>query len=114
VLRFEWDEKKSEQNFRKHDVSFGEAQTVFYDESALLIPDPDHSEEEERFILLGLSSVFRILVVCHCYRREGEVIRLISARRANRLEQKLYETRWTLYLQECASSKKKLSLTWRP
>ena len=65
-----------------------EAQTVFFDEQALLIADPDHSEQEERFVLLGLSSGLRTLVVCHCYRREGDVIRLISARRANRLARK--------------------------
>jgi uncharacterized DUF497 family protein len=95
VLRFEWDDRKNTQNRRKHGVSFEEAQTVFFDEQALLIADPDHSEYEERFVLLGLSGSLRTLVVCHCYRREGDVIRLISARRANRQERELYEGRWT-------------------
>ncbi|MBI4465170.1 MAG: BrnT family toxin [Acidobacteria bacterium] len=93
-LRFEWDERKNTENKRKHGVSFKEAQTVFFDEHALLIDDPDHSESEERFILLGLSSALRSLVVCHCYRRRGGVIRLISARKANRLEREQYERRW--------------------
>jgi uncharacterized DUF497 family protein len=76
VLRFEWDDRKNTQNRRKHGVSFEEAQTVFLDEQALLVADPDHSEHEERFVLLGLSSALRTLVVCHCYRRERDVIRL--------------------------------------
>jgi len=95
VLRFEWDDRKNAQNKRKHGVSFEEAQTVFLDEQALLIADPDHSELEERFILLGLSRALQTLVVCHCYRREGDVIRLISARRADRQERMVYENRWT-------------------
>jgi len=95
VLRFEWDDRKDEQNRRKHGISFEEAQTVFYDEQALLIADPDHSQQGERFILLGLSSALRTLVVCHCYRQGGDVIRLISARRADRQERENYENRWT-------------------
>jgi uncharacterized DUF497 family protein len=95
VLHFEWDDRKNAQNRRKHGISFEEARTVFFDERALLIADPDHSEREERFILLGLSSALRTLVVCHCYRREDDVIRLISARRADRQERARYETRWT-------------------
>ena len=95
MLRFEWDDRKNAQNKRKHGVSFEEAQTVFLDEQALLIADPDHSELEERFVLLGLSSALQTLVVCHCYRREGDVIRLISARRADRQERMVYENRWT-------------------
>jgi uncharacterized DUF497 family protein len=95
VLRFEWDDRKNAQNRRKHGISFEEAQTVFFDEQALLIGDPDHSEQEERFILLGLSSALRTLVVCHCYRREGGVIRLISARRADPQEREEYKDRWT-------------------
>lgn len=91
--RFEWDLRKAAQNKRKHGVSFLEAQTVFLDEEALLIPDPEHSEGEERFLLLGLSSPYRILVVCHCYRRMG-VIRIISARKASRAERRQYESRW--------------------
>jgi len=95
VLRFERDDRKNAQNRRKHGISFEEAQTVFFDEQALLIADPDHSKQEEQFILLGLSSVLRTLVVCHCYRQEGDVIRLISARRADRQEREKYENRWT-------------------
>jgi hypothetical protein len=92
VLRFEWDDRKNAQNIRKHGVSFEDAQTVFFDEQALLIAD---SKQEERFILLGLSSALETLVVCHCYRREGDVIRLISARRADRHEREGYESSWT-------------------
>ncbi|MBI4443035.1 MAG: BrnT family toxin [Acidobacteria bacterium] len=92
-LRFEWDDRKNTENKRKHGISFEEAQTVFFDEQALLVADPDHSESEGRFILLGLSSALRNLVVCHCYRRQGGVIRLISARRADRSEREHYERR---------------------
>jgi len=95
VLQFEWDDRKDAENRRKHGISFAEAQTVFFDEQALLITGPDHSAEEERFILLGLSSALRTLVVCHCYRQDGEVIRLISARRADRQERGEYASRWT-------------------
>ena len=87
---FEWDARKSRLNQRNHGVSFDEAQTVFLDDHALLIDDPDHSENEDRFILLGLSSTPRALVVCHCYRRGGEVIRIISARKADPSERALY------------------------
>jgi len=95
VLRFDWDDRKNVQDMRKHGISFEVAQTVFFDEQALLIADPDHSQQGERFILLGLSSALRTLVVCHCYRQEGDVIRLISARRADRQEREKYENRWT-------------------
>ena len=94
ALRFEWDDRKNTENKRKHSVSFEEGQTVFLDEHALLVADPDHLQSEERFILLGLSSALRILVVCHCYRRRGGLIRLISARKANRAEREHYERRW--------------------
>ena len=94
MLKFEWDDRKDAENWRKHGISFEEAETVFYDEQALLITDPDHSTEEDRFILLGLSSALRTLVVCHCYRQDGEVIRLITARRADRQERGEYEQRW--------------------
>ncbi len=90
MLSFEWDDKKSLSNQKKHHVSFEEAQTVFVDENALLIADPDHSDEEDRFILLGLSAKLRALVVCHCYRQENEIIRIISARKATGREQKSY------------------------
>ena len=89
-LRFEWDEPKAAVNAKKHGVSFEEARSVFFDERARLIDDPDHSEDEERFILLGLSSSLRLLVVCHCYRTEGNVIRIISARKATPRESKAY------------------------
>jgi uncharacterized DUF497 family protein len=92
-LRFEWDERTDAANRRKHAVSFDEAQTVFFDEHALLIPDPDHSGREERFVLLGLSSALRALVVCHCRRRRAD-IRIISARKANRSEREQYDHRW--------------------
>ena len=89
-LTFEWGKEKSASNQRKHKVSFDEAQTVFLDENALMIHDPDHSDDEDRFILLGLSVKFRVLVVCHCYRKSNEVIRIISARKATISEQRLY------------------------
>lgn len=83
ALRFEWDEKKNSANRRKHGISFEEAKTAFLDDNARVISDPEHSEDEERFVLLGLSISLRVLVVCHCYRRSGEVIRIISARKAD-------------------------------
>jgi len=89
-LRFEWDERKATVNAKKHGVTFEEARSVFFDERARLIEDPDHSEGEERFILLGLSSSLRLLLVCHCYRSEGNVIRIISARKATTHETKSY------------------------
>jgi uncharacterized protein len=90
TLRFEWDDRKAAANLKKHGVSFDEARTVFVDERAKLIDDPDHSEDEDRFVLLGLSSALRLLLVCHCYRSDGGVIRIISARRANAREIKAY------------------------
>jgi uncharacterized DUF497 family protein len=95
-LRFEWDPKKDAANRRKHGVSFEEASTVFSDERALLIDDPDYSDDEERFILLGLSANLRTLVVCHCYREAESVIRLILARKASRKERSEYAGRWDL------------------
>lgn len=89
-VKFEWDESKAAGNIKKHGVSFEEARTVFYDEKARLINDPDHSENEDRFILLGLSSSLRVMIVCHCYRSEGNVIRIISARKATTQESKAY------------------------
>jgi uncharacterized DUF497 family protein len=92
-ISFEWDEKKSKSNLTKHKISFNEAQTVFFDSNARMIFDPDHSSSEDRFILLGMSALLRVLVVCHCCREnEGKVIRIISARKANRKEQKEYES----------------------
>ena len=89
-IRFVWDPKKASANKRKHGISFEEAQTVFYDDNAQLAPDPDHSREEDRFVLLGISAQARVLVVCHCYRESDSLIRLISARRANKREEKTY------------------------
>jgi len=94
-LRFDWDETKSKCNRRKHGVSFEEAQTVFSDEHALFMADPDHSEAEDRFLLLGLSSLLRALVICHCYREHDDLIRIISARKADSEERALYNRRWT-------------------
>ncbi|MBB4846114.1 uncharacterized DUF497 family protein [Paucibacter oligotrophus] len=90
MLRFEWDEQKAAANAKKHGVTFEEARSVFVDERAKLIDDPDHSEDEERFVILGLSSSLRLLLVCHCYRSEGHVIRLISARKATARESRSY------------------------
>jgi len=95
-MRFEWDVNKAEINKQKHGVSFEEASTVFDDYEALRIYDPDHSEDEDRFIMLGMSSILRLLVVCHCYRANDEVIRIISARKATRNESSTYERRKTL------------------
>ena len=89
-LRFEWDEIKSAANTKKHGVSFEEAKSVFVDEQAKLIGDPDHSDDEDRFVLLGLSGALRLLVVFHCYRSGGNVIRIISARKASAKESKSY------------------------
>ena len=90
TLRFEWDPKKAASNEKKHGVSFEEARTVFFDENAKLIDDPDHSEDEERFVLLGISSTLRVMVVCHCFREQGNLIRIISARKASTHESKQY------------------------
>ncbi|SDU34319.1 BrnT family toxin [Halopseudomonas salegens] len=89
-LIFEWDLRKDAANQKKHGVSFDEARSVFTDEYGRLIADPDHSGEEDRFILLGTSINARLLLVCHCI-RDGESIRIISARRANKRETKVYQ-----------------------
>ncbi len=89
-LRFEWDKRKNSGNLRKHGISFEEARTVFHDESAIQYDDPDHSEDEDRFILLGMSFKLRALVVCHCYREKDMVIRVISARKADKREAREY------------------------
>ena len=94
-LRFEWDGAKSPQNKRKHGVTFEEAQSVFLDERAIRFFDPDHSEDEDRFILLGMSFVLRVLVVCHCYRAEDSIVRIISARKANETEAQAYAAYWS-------------------
>ena len=92
-MQFTWDNKKAESNRKKHNVSFEEAQSVFGDYDALRIYDPDHSGEEDRFLLLGLSSLLNMLVVCHCYRDNDGLIRIISARRATKKETSTYEKR---------------------
>ena len=89
-IEFAWDRRKARSNLEKHGVSFEEAQTVFLDESARLIDDPDHSEDEDRFLLLGYSFQARCLIVSHCYRQSDSVIRLISARRATAQEEEVY------------------------
>jgi len=93
-IRVEWDPAKARINLRKHGVSFEEAETVFYDDHALLLDDPEHSGDEDRFVLLGLSSRLRVLVIVHTYREHDAVIRLISARRATKAEQAGYDARW--------------------
>ncbi len=89
-MRFEWDESKAQINIKKHGVTFDEAKTAFYDVSALVIDDPEHSDDEERFILLGMSQNARLLVVCHCLRESETVIRIISARKATKTESSYY------------------------
>jgi len=89
-LHFEWDENKNISNQEKHGVSFEEAKSVFSDVLGRLISDPDHSENEERFILMGMSSQLRLLIVCHC-ERCSNLIRIISDRKADRFERKQYE-----------------------
>jgi len=90
-ISFNWDEAKNKANFQKHGVSFEEAKSVFFDESARLIADPDHSETEDRFVLLGLSAKLRLLLVCHCFEIEDGLIRVISCRKANRKEMPMYQ-----------------------
>jgi len=89
-LQFEWDERKNKDNFKKHGVSFDEAFTVFYDENAIQFFDPDHSDDEDRFILLGISYKLKVLVVCHCFRESDTIIRIISARKADGDEEHVY------------------------
>jgi len=86
-IRFVWDVRKERANYRKHRVSFEEARTAFYDENAVEFFDPDHSEEEDRFLLLGMSFKLHVLVVCHCFRRNETIVRIISARKANKIEE---------------------------
>lgn len=89
-LRFQWDAGKEKANARKHGITFEEARTVFYDEHAIQFFDPDHSEDEDRFILLGMSFKLRTLVVCHCFRESETTVRLISARKADKDEEREY------------------------
>ena len=89
-IQFEWDVRKVAANLKKHGVGFDQAKSVFFDDRAKRIDDPDHSDEEDRFVLLGLSQTPRLLLVCHCYRGESGVIRIISARKAKPREAKFY------------------------
>ncbi len=89
-ISFEWDQKKAITNQLKHKVSFEEAKSAFYDELARLIADPDSPENDQRYILIGLSKIARLVVVCHCYRSYDSVIRIISARKATKTESTMY------------------------
>ena len=89
-LEFAWDPGKAKRNLKKHGVSFEEARSVFYDESAIEFFDESHSEQGDRFLLLGLSAQGRLLLVCHCYREDEGTIRIISARKATKAESKHY------------------------
>ena len=90
MIQFEWDPPKAATNLKKHQVSFEEAKSVFYDEFAIQFFDEDHSSAEDRFLMLGLRSEARLLLVCHCEREQGEVIRIISARKATKRESAFY------------------------
>ena len=87
---FEWDNAKNKINLKKHGIDFKEAQTVFYDDRSIVFDDPDHSNDESRFIILGMSIKSNICIVCHCYRQEDEIIRIISARKATKNEVNTY------------------------
>ena len=91
-IEFAWDRRKADANLRKHGVSFEEARTVFYDEHARHMPDPKHSHLEDRFILMGMSAKLRGIVVCHCFRENDSVVRIISARKATSHEREFYES----------------------
>lgn len=90
-IRFTWDESKNFLSKKKHGVSFEEAKTVFYDENAIEFPDPDHSQDEDRFLMLGVSHRLRVLMICHCFREDDSIIRIISARKATRREVRYYQ-----------------------
>ena len=89
-MHFEWDDKKNAINRKKHGISFEEASTVFFDENAILFDDPEHSEQEDRFLLLGMTEKARVCIVCHCYRKSDTIIRIISARTATGKEEERY------------------------
>jgi uncharacterized DUF497 family protein len=91
MIKFEWDPPKAAANLRKHQISFDEAKSVFYDEFAVQFFDDEHSSEEDRFLMLGMSSGAKLLIVCHCERERGEVIRIISARKATKRESAFYQ-----------------------
>jgi uncharacterized DUF497 family protein len=90
-IHFEWDSAKAKSNKKKHGITFEEAKTIFYDPHAIQYFDPDHSGSEDRFILLGLSSQLNVLIVCHCYREKESIVRIISARKADKNERKDYK-----------------------
>jgi len=90
-ITFSWDDNKANSNLKKHKISFEEAKTVFDDENARLILDSEHSQDEERFILLGLSYKLKVLTVVHCYKDSEENIRIISARKSTKNEEKQYK-----------------------
>ena len=87
---FDWDENKNRINLEKHGITFEEASTVFFDDRAILFDDPEHSIDEDRFLLLGMSETAKVCIVCHCYRESDTVIRIISARQATRKEEQIY------------------------
>ncbi|MFG6359612.1 BrnT family toxin [Taurinivorans muris] len=89
-MNFVWDENKNQINRKKHGIDFTEARSVFFDEQAILFDDPEYSDDEERFLILGMSETAKICLVCHCYRNEDETIRIISARKATKKEEKRY------------------------
>ena len=91
MIKFEWNPSKAASNLKKHGVSFEEAQSVFYDEFAVQFYDESHSSEEDRFLMLGMSSGAHLLLVCHCERGSGDIIRIISARKATKQESSYYE-----------------------
>ena len=91
MIKFEWDERKATANLKKHHVSFEEAKSIFFDEFGIQFFDEEHSSDEERFLLLGMSAGAKLLIVCHCEREQGEVIRIISARKATKRESAFYQ-----------------------
>jgi len=91
MIKFEWDAIKADSNMKKHGISFEEAKSVFYDELAVQFYQNDHAEGEERFLMLGLSSRHKVLMICHCERNSGDIVRIISARKATKNERKFYE-----------------------
>lgn len=93
-IKFEWDKNKNEINKRKHGLSFEEAKEVFGDDNAILFDDPDHSTEEDRFLIIGTTETEKVCIVSHCYRDNDNVIRLISARKATKNEKRIYQERW--------------------
>lgn len=91
MIKFEWDEHKNKINKKKHDITFEEAVAVFSDDFAILFDDPEHSTDEERFLIIGLASIRGVCIVSHCYRENDDIIRIISARKATKTEQRVYQ-----------------------